>query len=96
MSNLYYTHEASLKNFKYLEVIVKPEQKSAWLYLNSEPRSCFTPELLKEVNEFHSILKNLNGKLPHEGRRIDIEFNIITSRHPVFSFGGIWHTSAIV
>ena len=88
MSNLHYANEVALQNFQHLEVRVVPEQKAVWLYFDSQPRSCFTLTLLQELDEFQSILKNRNGKLPHEGKLIDIEFNVITSRHPVFSFGG--------
>ncbi|MFB3100684.1 MAG: crotonase/enoyl-CoA hydratase family protein [Gammaproteobacteria bacterium] len=88
MSNLHYANEVAFQNFKHLEVKVVPEQNAVWLYFDSQPRACFTLTLLQELDEFQSILKNRNGKLPHEGKLIDIEFNVITSRHPVFSFGG--------
>ena len=88
MSNLHYANEVAFQNFKHLEVKIVPEQNAVWLYFDSQPRSCFTLTLLQELDEFQSILKNRNGKLPHEGKLIDIEFNVITSRHPVFSFGG--------
>jgi DSF synthase len=88
MSNLHYANEASFNNFQHLEVKIVPEQKAVWLYFDAQPRSCFTLTLLQELDEFQSILKNRNGQLPHEGKLIDIEFNTITSRHPVFSFGG--------
>ena len=88
MSNLHYANEATFQNFQHLEVRVVPRQKAVWLYFNSQPRSCFTLTLLQELDEFQSILKNRKGKLPHEGKLIDIEYNVITSRHSVFSFGG--------
>jgi len=88
MSNLHYANEVAFKNFQHLEVRVVAEQKAVWLYFDSQPRSCFTLTLLQELDDFQSILKNRNGKLPHEGKLIDIEYCVITSRHPVFSFGG--------
>lgn len=88
MSNLHYANEVAFKNFQHLEVRIDPEQKSVWLYCNSQPRSCFTLTLLRELDEFQSILKNRNGQLPHEGKLVDIEYTVGTSRHPVFSFGG--------
>lgn len=88
MNNLHYTNEIAFQNFQHLEVRVVPEQKAVWLYFDPQPRSCFTLTLLQELDEFQSILKNRNGKLPHEGKLIDIEYNVITSRHSVFSFGG--------
>jgi len=88
MSTIRYSSEVSFKNFKHLEVQVDPEQQAVWLYLNSQPRSCFTVKLLQELKKFQSILKHNEGKLSYEGQLVDIEFSVFTSRHPVFSFGG--------
>jgi DSF synthase len=88
MNNILYTNEILLKNFEHLEVRINPHQKAAWLYFNPSPRSCFTLTLLKELSEFQSILRNYKGKLPCNGELINIEYNVITSHHPVFSFGG--------
>lgn len=88
MSTIRYSSEVSFQNFKHLEVQIDPEQKSVWLYLNSQPRACFTVALLKELKTFQSILKHNEGKLSYQGQLVDIEFSVFTSRHPVFSFGG--------
>lgn len=88
MSTIRYSSEVSFQNFKHLEVQIDPEQRAVWLYLNSQPRACFTVKLLEELKKFQSILKHNEGKLSFEGQLIDIEFSIFTSRHPVFSFGG--------
>lgn len=88
MSTIRYSSEVIFKKFEQLEVQIDPEQKSVWLYLNSQPRSCFSVTLLEELKKFQSILKHNDGKLSYEGQLVDIEFSIFTSRHPVFSFGG--------
>lgn len=88
MNNVLYANEISFKNFEHLEVRVVPQQKSVWLYFNPQPRSCFTVTLLRELDRFQSILKQQEGKLLSNGKFIDIEFNIIASRQPVFNFGG--------
>ncbi len=88
MSNLHYANEVAFQNFKQLEVKVVPEQKAVWLYCNSQPQPCYTLTLLQELDEFQSILKQRDGKLPHEGKLVDIEYSVGTSRHSVFSFGG--------
>ena len=88
MNNILYTNEVSLKNFQHLEVRIVPHQQTAWLYFNPQPRSCFTLTLVKELCDFQSILKNHEGKLPCNGKLVDIEYTVLASRHPVFSFGG--------
>jgi len=88
MKSVKHSSEVLFKNFKHLEVKIEPEQKTAWLYFNSYPRSCFTLTLLKELDKFQSILRHHDGKLTSDGIQINIEYCVITSRHPVFSFGG--------
>ena len=86
--NIIYTDQLSLNNFKQLEVEIDPEHKAVWLYFDSQPRSCFTFTLLNELDRFQSVIRQCDGRLPYQGDYVDIEYNVITSRHPVFSFGG--------
>jgi DSF synthase len=88
MKSVRHSSEVLFKNFKHLEIKIEPEQKAIWLYFNSEPRSCYTLTLLKELDKFQSILKHHNGELTSKGVQTKIEYCVITSRHPVFSFGG--------
>jgi DSF synthase len=88
MKSVRHSSEVLFKNFKHLEVKIEPEQNVVWLYFNSQPRSCYTLTLLKEIEKFKSILKHHDGKLTCDGIQINIEYCVITSRHPVFSYGG--------
>ena len=88
MSTIRYSSEVLFQNFQHLEVEIDPAQQSVWLYFNSQPRSCYTLTLLKELDKFQSILRHHNGKLSYKGNSVKIEYCVITSRHPVFSFGG--------
>jgi DSF synthase len=88
MNTVRYSSDKLFNNFKHLEVHIEPEQKTVWLYFNSQPRSCYTLTLLKELDKFQSILRHHDGKLSCKGTSINIEYCVITSRHPVFSFGG--------
>ena len=88
MNSAYYQEEFLIRNFKQLEVRIEPERKTVWVYMNPQPRACFTPVLLSEICKLHAVLKLNNGKLPCSGALVDIEYYVITSRHPVFSFGG--------
>ncbi|NIN33731.1 MAG: enoyl-CoA hydratase [Gammaproteobacteria bacterium] len=87
-TNVLYAHEVSFKGFEQLEVEIDPEHKAVWLYFNAEPRSCFTLTLLNELDRFQEMIKQREGRLPWNGELVDIEYNVITSRHSVFSFGG--------
>ena len=88
MSTIRYSSEALFNSFEELEVVVDPELRAVWLYLNSQPRACFTLTLLKELETFQSILKHNDGRLSCNGEMVQVEFSIFTSRHHVFSFGG--------
>ena len=88
MNNILYTNEISLKNFQHLEVQIVPHQRTAWLYFKPKPRACFTLTLVKELCDFQTILRNHNGMLPCNGELVEIEYTVLASRHPVFSFGG--------
>ncbi|MCG8325842.1 MAG: crotonase/enoyl-CoA hydratase family protein [Thiotrichales bacterium] len=88
MNTVRFANEARFNQFKHLEVQVVPETRSVWIYLNAKPRACITTTLLKELREFQSQLIQYEGRLPWEGQLVDIEYHVVTSRHPVFSFGG--------
>jgi DSF synthase len=88
MGTLYLTNEVSFQNFQHLEVCVIPERSTVWIYLNSRPRPSITLTLLHELKIFQDMLINYKGKLPHQGKLVDINYHVVTSRHPVFSFGG--------
>jgi DSF synthase len=88
MNTVKYSSEALFKNFQHLEVEINEEQQAVWLYFNSRPRSCFTLTLLKELDQFQSILRHHGGVLISKGKSVKIEYCVITSHQPVFNFGG--------
>ena len=88
MENVRYSSELLLNKFEELDLYVDPEMKAVWLFFNSQPRSCYTIKLLNELDKFQNILRHHDGKLACNGTSVDIDYCVITSRHPVFSFGG--------
>ncbi len=83
-----FANEVRFNQFKQISVEVIPENRSVWLYMDPKPRACMNRELLKEIREFQTILKQHKGQLSWEGELVDIEYHVITSNHPVFNFGG--------
>ncbi len=88
MTTVRYANEARFSQYRHLDIRVVPDNKSVWVYLNAKPRACITTTLLKELRDFQSQLVQHDGRLPWEGQLVDIEYHIVTSDHPVFSFGG--------
>lgn len=70
---------------KYPEMNVKydSDMSSLWCYMNSSPRPCFTPDLLKN---FNSLIK----KLQHPAmQKQDVQYLVAASNVPgVFNLGG--------
>ncbi len=88
VSTVRFADEAKLNNFKHLKIRVVPETNTAWLYFDPKPRPCYSLTLLKELDEFQSILRQHQGKLPCNRELVDIHYSVITSNNSVFSFGG--------
>lgn len=88
MDNVRYSSELLFNKFEELDLYIDPEMKAVWLYFNSKPRSCYTIKLLSELDKFQNILRHHDGKLACNGASVDIDYCVITSNHPVFSFGG--------
>lgn len=88
MGTLHLANEISFQNFQQLEVRVVPEQATVWIYMNSCPQPSITLTLLHELKIFQELLINYKGKLPYQGELVEINYHVVTSRHPVFSFGG--------
>ena len=88
MNKIQYANETSFRSFRHLEVSIDPDENTVWIYLNSYPRPCITRTLLSELKIFQSQLVHYGGKLPHHGELVDIHYHVVSSRHPVFSFGG--------
>jgi DSF synthase len=88
MNKIQYANEISFRNFRHLEVCIDPEESTVWIYLNAYPRPCITRTLLNELKIFQSQLVHYGGKLSYRGELIDINYHVVSSRHPVFSFGG--------
>ena len=88
MSTVRYSSEVSFKNFEHIKIEVEPEQNAVWVYLDPQPIPCITRTLLSELKYFQKQLIQHKGKLPFENTLVDIKYHVVTSHHPVFSFGG--------
>ena len=88
MNTVRYSSEVLFKSFEHLKVEVSPEQNAVWVYLDPEPIPCITTKLLSELKYFQNQLIQYKGKLPYENELVDIKYHVVTSHHPVFSFGG--------
>ena len=88
MSTVSFANEVKISQFKHLKVEVDPETRSVWLYFNTKPRPSITTTLLKELLEFQNIIKQQGSVLTWKGNSIQLDYHVICSKQPVFSFGG--------
>jgi DSF synthase len=84
-----HTKEVSIQNFTHLRVEVDTTAKTVWLYMQPRPRPCFNIDFLKEIREYQRVLQHYQGKLPHNGELVSIQYQVLASNDPgVFNLGG--------
>lgn len=60
-----------------------------WVYLNSFPRPCVTPELVDDIRSIQRLLEVHNGNIPIADCQSPVKFHVLDSQIPgVFSLGG--------
>jgi DSF synthase len=75
--------------FQQLTTRFDPEHGVVWLDMQSQPRPCFTPQLLEELRKYQRTLENQNGRLRHEGELRQVHYQVLTSSVPgIFNLGG--------
>jgi len=83
-------HHASIHAlFQQLTTRFDPEDGVIWLDMQSQPRPCFTPQLLDELRKYQRTLENQGGRLHHEGELRQVHYQVLTSSVPgIFNLGG--------
>lgn len=89
MSNVTYSRNISLDNFKQIKIEIEPERGIVWKLLNPQPRPCFNADLIAEVEHLQTMLTYYKGRLPYEGELVQIKYHVMDSMTPgIFNFGG--------
>ncbi len=71
--------------FSQLSTHFDPKNNTAWLYMNGQPRPCFTPTLLKEIDIWH---ENIRREVDRE-QGVDLRYLVAASKTPgIFNLGG--------
>jgi DSF synthase len=75
--------------FQQLVTHFDPEDGVIWLDMQSQPRPCFTPQLLDELRKYQRTLENQGGRLKHDGVLQTVHYQVLTSSLPgIFNLGG--------
>lgn len=70
------------RNFSQLTTFHDRKHELAWCYMHAEPRACFTPQLLEELNSWCTLLNQ-------GAQKSGVKYHVIASRVPgVFNLGG--------
>ncbi|RME33337.1 MAG: enoyl-CoA hydratase [Gammaproteobacteria bacterium] len=89
MSGISYTDETTLGGFTQIEVAVDPEYGLVRLFFDPRPRPCFNPVIVSEIQQLHEIILRHEGRIPHAGRLVPINYYVIDSRlDGIFCLGG--------
>jgi len=76
-----------LQDYRQLSFRHDQDEGILWYYMNPEPRPCFTPELLNEIQRFQKTITRMFNT--SHNRRDDIRFLVMASSSPdFFSLGG--------
>jgi DSF synthase len=60
-----------------------------WVYLDSFPRPCVTPELVDDIRSIQRLLEINKGRFPANGNLETVKYHVLDSHVPgVFSLGG--------
>jgi len=83
-------HHASVHTlFQQFTTWFEPEDGAIWVDMQSQPRPCFTPQLLEELRKFQRTLENQRGQWRHDGELRQIHYQVLTSSVPgIFNLGG--------
>lgn len=83
-------HHASIHAlFQQLSTHFDPDLGAVWLDMQSQPRPCFTPQLLDELRKYQRTLENQGGRLKHDGVLQTVHYQVLTSSLPgIFNLGG--------
>lgn len=83
-------HHASVHAlFQQLSTHFDPDIGAVWLDMQSQPRPCFTPQLLDELRKYQRTLENQGGRLKHDGVLQTVHYQVLTSSLPgIFNLGG--------
>jgi DSF synthase len=83
-------HHASVHAlFQQLSTHFDPDLGAIWLDMQSQPRPCFTPQLLDELRKYQRTLENQGGRLKHDGVLQTVHYQVLTSSLPgIFNLGG--------
>ena len=74
--------DALSRNFSQLTTFHDKKHELAWCYMHAQPRSCFTPQLLEELNGWCTLLNQTAEKA-------GVKYHAIASQVPgVFNLGG--------
>ena len=88
MSTILCKNDLSFNTFQHLAIEIEPQFNAVWVYMNPHPRPCITLRMLDELKIFQDTLRGFGGRLPYQGKLVDIHYHILASDQPVFSFGG--------
>lgn len=81
--------DAYMQSFTQIEVRIDPDHGIVWVYQKPSPRPCFNPTLISEVRSIQIMLETYDGRLPHGGELVPINYHVLDSRSPgIFSMGG--------
>lgn len=89
--NAFVNHANLAFRLQYEQVTTRydSDYKVAWTFMNPTGRPCFNPQLLSEMINFHTSIKQFKGQYYENGGLKKISYHVLASAIPgVFNLGG--------
>ena len=89
MNTLNFNAIKATQKLQHVDYEFDSEDGLLWVYLDSFPRPCVTPELVDDIRSIQRLLEINNGKIPVKGNLETVKYHVLDSHVPgVFSLGG--------
>lgn len=89
MNTLNFNAKKAAHKLQHVDYEFDPDDGILWVYLDSFPRPCVTPELVDDIRSIQRLLEINNGRFPVRDRLETVRYHVLDSHIPgVFSLGG--------
>ncbi len=89
MNTIEYMATQTTNEFQHINHEFEEDDGMLWVYLDSSPKPCVTPQLVDEIRSLHRTIEVNNGMFPGKNGMKKVKYHILNSHvNGVFSLGG--------
>ena len=89
MNTINFMSKKSSHHYKHINYDFDIDDGIMWVYLDSYPRPCVSPQLINDIRALHRLIEVNKGQFPIAGSLEKVNYHVLDSHaHGVFSLGG--------